>query len=280
MPGRIDLVFACLLVVVMPAVEYFYFWPRFRRGVAAGRPGTRTRAYLQIAMGEWLFALAVIVIWMTLERPWSALSLVMPQGARLAVGAGLDLGALALILVQALSVSRLSAEKRTAARPKLAGLGFMLPRTRAEHGLFLILSTTAGFCEELLYRGYLPWLFAPWLGATGGMILAVILFGIGHAYQGVQGAVKATLAGAVLAAVVVATGSLIPAMILHALIDVAGGTVGYLLLREQPGNAPSTNAEGRGITLPSPCVDVSCIEENARRAKMAMGSAHMGHATQ
>jgi hypothetical protein len=35
-----------------------------------------------------------------------------------------------------------------------------------------------------------------------------------------------------MAAIVLSTGSLIPAMIVHALIDIGGGTVGYLLLRD------------------------------------------------
>lgn len=247
MPSRVDLVFACLLIVVIPVAEHLYFWPRFRGEVTAGRPGARTRAYVRIAIGEWLFALIAIAIWMTHERLWSALSLSLPAGWRLAAGAVLDLLALALIVVQSVSVMRLSAEKRAAARPQLGSLEFMLPRTRREHGWFLILSATAGFCEELLYRGYLPWLFTPWLGATGGMILAVILFGIGHAYQGLRGTLKATIAGAVLGVVVIATHSLIPAMILHALIDAAGGTVGYQLLRDQPLTGTSSDAGGATI---------------------------------
>ena len=250
MPGRFDVVFACLLVVVIPVVEHLYFWRRFRREVAAGRPGARTRAYRRIAVGEWLFAVIAIAIWMTHERPWSALSLSLPDGWRLAGGAILDFLALALIIVQVVSVMRLSAEKRAAARPQLGSLEFMLPRTRAEQSWFLMLSATAGFCEELLYRGYLPWLFTPLLGATGAMILAVIIFGIGHAYQGIRGAVKATIAGAALGVVVIATRSLIPAMILHALIDAAGGTVGYMVLRDERGSDSSRHVEADAVIPP------------------------------
>ena len=245
MPGRADLLFACLLVTAMVA-EYVYLWPRFRRDVAADRPGTRGRGYRRLVLGEWLFALLAIAIWIMYERPWSALSLSITPGSRFIAGTAVDLAVLALLLVQIVSVARLSAEQRIAARSKLASLEFMLPRSRDEYRWFLILSVTAGFCEELLYRGYLPWLFAPWLGATGGMILAVLIFGIGHVYQGVRGAAKATIAGAVLAVVVVATQSLVPAMVLHALIDAGGGTVGYQLLRRQPASGTSAGAGGDG----------------------------------
>ena len=95
-----------------------------------------------------------------------------------------------------------------------------------------------GRAGELLYRGYLPWFFAPWLGSVGAMALVVVLFCIGHAYQGRSGTVKATLAGAFMAALVLVTNSLIPAMIVHALIDIGSGTLGYWLLRDDP-NAPS-----------------------------------------
>ena len=89
-------------------------------------------------------------------------------------------------------------------------------------------------CEELLYRGYLVWFFAPWLGTVGAMAFVVAIFGVSHAYQGRKGAIRATLAGTVMAAIVLGTGSLIPAMIVHALIDIGGGIVGYLLLRDTP----------------------------------------------
>jgi membrane protease YdiL (CAAX protease family) len=65
------------------------------------------------------------------------------------------------------------------------------------------------------------------------MAAIVVAFGISHAYQGRKGATRATIAGAVMAAMVLTSGSLIPAMIAHALIDIGGGTVGYWLQREQ-----------------------------------------------
>jgi hypothetical protein len=252
MPGRVDLVFAFFLVVVASVVEYAYFWPRFRADVAAERPRTRARGYRRVIIGEWLFAFAAIAIWATRDRPWSSLRLSLPHGWRLAVSGLLVIASLALVLVQLSSVARLSAARRAAAhdklaaaaaRGKLASVAFLLPRTRDEATWFVALSATAGFCEELLYRGYLPWLFAPWLGSIGGMALGVLIFGSSHAYQGLRGAVKATITGAVLATIVLATGSLIPAMILHALIDAVGGTVGYLLLRNDPSpGALFTNA--------------------------------------
>ena len=239
MPSLVDAVFVFALVVVASIFEYVYFWPRFRADVAAGKSSARLSAYRRGVAGEWAFTITAIAIWTAFARPWSAMRFGLPHGWRLAVALGFVLAAVALVVVQLWSVARLPVERRIQARPKLGSVAFMLPRTAREEGWFLALSTTAGFCEELLYRGYLPWFFAPWLGSVGAMALVVVLFGIGHAYQGWSGAVKATLAGAFMAALVLVTGSLIPAMIVHALVDIGSGTLGYWLLRDYPDAAPA-----------------------------------------
>ncbi|MFL5615124.1 MAG: CPBP family intramembrane glutamic endopeptidase [Gemmatimonadaceae bacterium] len=233
-PTLIDVVFAFLLLVIASIFEYVYFWPRFRADTAADRPGARIRGYRRGVIGQWGFALAALVIWRMMSRPWSALAFTTPHGWRAVVAAAIVLAAMSLLSLQLWSVLRLPVAQRVAARPQVGDVAFMLPRTRTETSWFLVLSATAGFCEELLYRGYLPWFFAPWLGIVGAMTLVVLIFGISHIYQGRRGAIKATIAGAVMAAIVLACGSLIPAMVLHALIDAGGGSVGYLLLRNYP----------------------------------------------
>jgi membrane protease YdiL (CAAX protease family) len=49
------------------------------------------------------------------------------------------------------------------------------------------------------------------------------VFGIMHAYQDVGGAARAAILGAVLAVPVVLTGSIVPAMVAHAAIDLTSG---------------------------------------------------------
>ena len=103
----------------------------------------------------------------------------------------------------------------------------------------MALSVTAGVCEELLFRGLLIGMLAPWLGWWGAAALGVPLFGVLHAYQGRAGMVRTAIVGAALTGVVAATGSLLPAMALHALIDVGSGLVTWTVLREaeEPGEA-------------------------------------------
>lgn len=245
-----DIVLTVALLAVTSLVDYGYYWPRFRAALAAGDPAVRMRIY-RLALGQWLWAAAAIAIWTLYARPWPDLGLSLPQGWRLALSIGYAIAATAFLALQLWSVARLSPEQRAAARPTLGAVALVLPHTAAEHRWFLAVSVTAGVCEELLWRGYLPWFFAPWLGNVGAMVAMVLVFGIAHIYQGWQGAFKAILVGAVMVAIVLSTGSLLPAMVAHTLTDIGGGTVGYWLLREAtvpapaPAAVPQTSTAGR-----------------------------------
>lgn len=109
-----------------------------------------------------------------------------------------------------------------------------MPRTRAELIWFAGLGLTAGCCEEFLYRGYLVWALAPRLGWWGAAAASVPLFALLHGYQGVGGVVRTGVAGALFTLVVALTGSLWPAIALHATVDVGSGIVAWLALREGP----------------------------------------------
>ena len=101
-------------------------------------------------------------------------------------------------------------------------LAFILPVTQEERAWFVLISVTAGICEEVLYRGFLirylsngPWHFGLWIA----LAIASISFGLAHGYQGLSGIIGTALLGAVLAVIFVSTGSLWMPMALHAIID-------------------------------------------------------------
>lgn len=63
----------------------------------------------------------------------------------------------------------------------------LLPHSLIEVSLWILLCLTAGFCEEIVFRGYLQKQFR---ALTGSIVAAVILqglvFGVTHGYQGWQ----------------------------------------------------------------------------------------------
>jgi uncharacterized protein len=91
-------------------------------------------------------------------------------------------------------------------------------------------SLTAGICEEVLFRGDFIWSFEPWLGWWGAAGLSLPFFAAAHAYQGLNGAIRCAIVGAVLTLVVAIFGSLLPAIALHAVIDIGSGTIAWLAL--------------------------------------------------
>ena len=65
-------------------------------------------------------------------------------------------------------------------------LGFLAPETNLELAVWFCVSSTAGFCEEIIFRGYLQRQFA--LASNSmlvGVFLSAIVFGASHGYEGV-----------------------------------------------------------------------------------------------
>ncbi len=103
----------------------------------------------------------------------------------------------------------------------IESFGFLNPRGGAEVTLWVMMSITAGFCEELLFRGYLQQQFQ---ALTGSMVLAVsaqgILFGMAHWYQGAKMMIVITVLGILFGVLAHWRKSLLPGMIAHALGDI------------------------------------------------------------
>jgi len=84
------------------------------------------------------------------------------------------------------------------------------------------LFSAAGVCEEILFRGFLiRWLHGGALGLplVGALAASSLIFGLGHAYQGFKGVLSTAVGGLVLGLLFLLSGQLIPAMVLHALLD-------------------------------------------------------------
>jgi membrane protease YdiL (CAAX protease family) len=111
---------------------------------------------------------------------------------------------------------------RKALEVQLEPVAALLPRTPAERWVFALLALTAGICEEVLYRGFglaaLRWA-APGLGHPPLIAITAIAFGMAHLYQGGRGVALTGLAGAYLAWIAISAGSLVPVMVLHAILD-------------------------------------------------------------
>lgn len=213
--------FAAVVVLVLPVAQR----PAYRRFLRRLRadPAVRPRYYLRVIAKDWAAVGLVVAVAALAGR--SARSIGVPAYPG---GANLTLVAVVLVLTAAALVPALAAMRRRGpardertVRALRRAIG-LVPVTSRERAGFACLCVTAGVCEEVVYRGfgiaYLRWLWPaapwPWLVAA-----TAIPFGLAHLYQRAPGVTAATVLGALLCLVTLATGTLLPAIVIHAAVD-------------------------------------------------------------
>ena len=102
------------------------------------------------------------------------------------------------------------------------GASRILPHSKKEKGIFIFVCATAGICEEIVFRGFLVFLIHaifPSLSIIFVILISSLIFGCAHLYQGIVGILKTGAMGVLFNCLVVVSGSLILAIIMHFLVD-------------------------------------------------------------
>ena len=212
---------------------------RFLRQVEDGVPRARVRAYRRSMAVQWLVALALLLCWILADRPLEAVGFTVPGGVRLMIGAGVAALGLAFLTGQWRAIRRMADEELAEMQDGVTFIAEMLPRTDEEAAYFRALSVTAGICEEVVYRGYLIWYLAAFIGPWPAALAAGVLFGGLHLYQGTSGILRTGAVGVVMGLLYVGSGSLLWPMILHAAVDLNGGAVWRRVMTAGTGDAAS-----------------------------------------
>ena len=202
--------FVLLLVAGVPALSHL----TVRRAHLRLIP--RPDLYLSAIISQWVLAGLGVVIVVTIGPGFRAI------GFRALPGAAFVRWTLLLTVVSLAALGVVLLLERHGwwpEEPELVRL--LLPETRREKLLaVLMLAPTAALCEEFLYRGYLLAQFSCWIEPVPwAWIGSSVAFGLAHAYQGLNGMVRAALLGGLLAYPVIYLGSLYPAMVAHFVID-------------------------------------------------------------
>jgi membrane protease YdiL (CAAX protease family) len=204
------------------------------RRLTSGAPDARVGIYRGAIAQQWIAVVFIVGIGALTHRPLAAYALAVPQGAGVIVSAVAGLIIATLLWLQWSSVARLSPERHAAVRARFAKLDSVAPHTSEERRWFWPLSVTAGVCEELIYRGFLIWALQPWLGTWGAAAVSLVSFTAGHSYQGRKQIPSVAMMGAFLTLLAVLTGSVLPGMVLHALVDIGGGETMYMIFGPPP----------------------------------------------
>ena len=212
-----------VLVLLPIAIASVASW--YQHGLSnAHVPGISSRlsSYITVLAQEWF---VVLLIWLALKRCGLSIGSLV-SGRWQTLGAFFrDLGlAVGFIVV---AVPLIGVLVHFIGGDANSNVDNITPKTRFELVVWLGLSATGGFCEELTFRGYLTRQFSAW---TGSRVFAIVLqgvaFGLAHGYyQKVM--VVIMVQGWLLGLFAYWRKSLRPGMLAHGLQDAIGGLVAF-----------------------------------------------------
>ena len=209
---------------------------------AESRDGILRRFYRSWTWQGWFCgAVAVVAALMLPGIGLADLGLRLPDLGSLAPQGGdhtmsLVVGAVVGFAVAAVALVLLQRRRPTSRPPHNAAVDAMMPATPAARRGWAGLALSAGVTEEITYRGLVVLALAlavPGLPHGAVVVVAAVLFGFAHWYQGWIGMVSTGVVGAAFTQLYLTTGSLLLPMMLHVLVDLRP-----LLSRPQPSAVP------------------------------------------
>jgi uncharacterized protein len=215
-----------ILVVVLLGVSL-----NGTRAVHSLAEGGKIPQYLGTMTLEWLL---VGFIWLGVRKRMSMRDLIGGRWATLEdffldiVYAGVFwMGAM---LVLGLSAKAMHLDQAGKIESMRKQIGFLAPGSNLELAVWFCLSWTAGFCEEIIFRGYLQRQFAAMgRSAVVGILLSAIVFGASHGYEGAARMFLIAIFGLMFSLLAHWRKSLRPGMIAHAFHDSLSGAILRLL---------------------------------------------------
>lgn len=186
-----------------------------QRAGAAVTPPSRVWGYLSAVVVQWALA---VYAW-RVGRPRGALRALVGVGWRTPSRALGDLAlaaiAWALIETAELAWARVAAPSAVTA---------MLPHTTPERLTWVVFAVSAGFCEEVVFRGYLQTQLTAWCrSAAVAIALQAALFGVAHGEQGLVAVARVGAYGLLFGALARWRRSLVPGIVAHVWTDLASG---------------------------------------------------------
>lgn len=233
MPIVLDHVFAVVLAILFPIRAGIFGYRRLTTADPGEVPRVRMWLYRQGIAIQWALSAVAIALWAWQGRSWAALGLV-PALTWGLLGVAVGFTAIVLYVLSQRRKAIDDEEALSRLRGQMRNIERMLPRSPDELRWFGRLAVTAGICEELLYRGYLIWYLSSWLALLPAVLVASVVFGLGHAYQGPRGIALTAGVGAFMSAIYLLTGSLFACMVIHALMDLHAGYMAHAAFSREP----------------------------------------------
>lgn len=228
------LLWICLIVFVLyyavMLTTNLVGYPKLLAALQSGEM-KRTELYWRMMTGLWIPALAILLLIAFGGFSWNDIGLGLrafpcPQWLRI-VSIVLASIYFLFLLVQNITLRR--DNKKGLSIQEIPGrLRAMLPVGGQERRVWAGAAITAGVAEELMFRGFLLHVMTalfPALPLAAALLIATVLFGAGHLYQGIGEAIKPMLIGLMFGLFFIAFGTILPCILLHTMQDLEAGWV-------------------------------------------------------
>ncbi|WP_285398620.1 CPBP family intramembrane glutamic endopeptidase [Lysinibacillus sp. fls2-241-R2A-57] len=221
------------LLFYEPIIGYFGF-QKFKKDVEIYE-GARIKYYINTMIGIWIPTVFILLLVAFTDLSLQQIGLKMPRintevlGTWFTyIGLGIGIFYLSFVLYYILGyflsdkIKRQLTEKKAEEWEK-SEVSPIFPVSKKEKQLWGYVSITAGITEEIIYRGFLIFAFTylfPDLSVWIVILLASILFGLAHTYQGfVMGVLRTTIFGVLFSILYIGLDSIIPLILFHFLLD-------------------------------------------------------------
>lgn len=234
-----------LVVLVVALITYDVVWgmrshraflEAMRTAPEYRKEAVRTRFLYQWAWQPWVLTLAALaLVTLSPSLRFADVGLRLPSlgevdgfARGLLIGAGV--GLFGAVIAPVVIAWRQHGDRDEGAAPSEtahvnANVDPMLPTGRSDRRAWLLLSATAGITEEIMYRGVVLLTLSALLPAFDPLLIclvAVLLFGSAHAYQGWAGFATTSVVAVLFLGLYLGTASLLPGMVLHFAMDARG----------------------------------------------------------
>ncbi|HEY1660423.1 MAG TPA: CPBP family intramembrane glutamic endopeptidase [Candidatus Sulfotelmatobacter sp.] len=208
----------------------------------SGGPAAASRQLASHSQGISIYLSVIAMDWALLYYCWAGVrrfggNLATLSGERwkswksLAVDLGIALPFWALWEGAAYAVHWLL-EHAAAGSSAVKTVDSLLPKSLVEIILWIVVSLTAGICEELAFRGFLQKQFHALTGNIAAAVVAQgVVFGLLHAYQGWRNVIVIAVLGVLYGALAAWRGNLRVNIVSHAWSDIWEGWLKFAILR-------------------------------------------------
>jgi uncharacterized protein len=185
-------------------------------------PGLNTRlsAYVTVLTEEWI---VVFLVWLQSKRGGPSIDDLVSGGWPNATAFLKDIGLATGFLVVSVPLQELVVRLLGATSDPIS----FLPKSKLEAVIWVGLAATAGFAEELIFRGFLTWQFKTWTNSTTlAILMQGLLFGLAHGYY-FRDMLSVAIYGCLLGVLAWWRKSLRPGMLAHGLEDGVFGLLAF-----------------------------------------------------